>query len=257
VEVVVTMTAPDVTIIVSSYEQAVTVGTAVRSALAQTYPCRVVAVDDGSADGSAEAARRAGVPVIELPHGGALAAFRAAADSVTTPFFLILAGDDALEPGYVEATVREMADPEVGFVYTGVRYVGALSGVRYAHPFDRRRLLRGNYAHGTSLVRTEAYRSVGGFDPAFERTLEDWALWVDMVAAGWKGAAVRAPLLRYTIHPDASRNARSLRSVYDVRWRLWRAHRRLYGLRGLAVLVASELLFPLRWASLRLRPRRP
>jgi len=251
------MTKSDVTIVVSCYQQAVTIERAIRSALAQTHPCRVICVDDGSADDSVEAARRTQVEVVELPHKGALATFRAGAARVDGEFFLILNGDDALEPTYVEATVRHMADPEVGFVYTGVQFVGAWSGVRLAPRFDRRRLLRGNYAHGSSLIRTEAYRSVGGYDPRFERTLEDWALWVDMVAAGWKGAAVPGPLLRYTIHDTASRNARSLRSVYNVRWRLWRKHTRLYGLRGLAVLVVSELLFPFRWAWLEVRPRRP
>lgn len=251
------MTTRDVTIVVSCYQQAGTVEGAILSALAQTYPCRVICVDDGSTDDSAEAARRTGVEVVELPHRGALATFRAGADRVDTDFFLILAGDDALEPTYVGATRRFMADQHVGFVYTGVRYVGARSGLRYAPRFDRARLLRGNYAHGSSLVRTAAYRAVGGFDPAFEHTLEDWALWVDMVAAGWTGAAVSEPLLRYTIHDLTSRNARSLRSVYDMRWRLWRKHPRLYGLRGLAVLLGSELLFPVRWAWLRARPRRP
>ncbi len=250
------MTSPDVTIVVSSYQQAATVGDAVRSALAQTYPCRILCVDDGSTDGSAEVARGLGVDVVELEHRGALAAFRAAAEMVTTDFFMILAGDDTLEPTYVAETRRAMTDPRVGFAYTGVQYAGARSGERAAPPFDRGRLLRGNYAHGTSLIRTVAYRAVGGFDPAFARTLEDWALWVAMVDAGWIGAAVHEPLLRYTIHPEASRNARALRSVYRVRWRLWRKHRRLYGVRGLAFLVASEILFPFRWASLRIRPRR-
>lgn len=250
-----TGTASDVTVVVASYQQAATIGDAVRSALAQTVRCRVLCVDDGSTDGSAAVARGLGVEVVELPHAGALATFRAGADLVATDFFLILAGDDALEPTFVEATRAALADPRAGFAYTGVRYVGARSGVRRARPFDRRRLLRGNYAHGSSLVRTAAYRAVGGFDPAFATTLEDWALWVAMVEAGWVGAGVADPLLRYTIHPEQTRNARSLRSAYDVRWRLWRKHRRLYGVRGLAVLVASEVLFPLRWAWLQVRPR--
>jgi glycosyltransferase involved in cell wall biosynthesis len=252
---VVTVAGSDVTIVVACYRQAVTIERAIHSALAQTYPCRVVCVDDGSADGSVEVARRTGVEVVGLPHGGALAAFRAGADLVGTAFFMILAGDDALEPTYVEVARRLMVDPRVAFAYTGVRYVGARSGVRPAPPFDARRLLRGNYAHGSSLIRTAAYREVGGFDPAFARTLEDWALWVAMIDAGWNGAGVPGPLLRYTIHESATRNARSLRSVYNVRWRLWRKHRRLYGPRGLALLVVSELLFPFRWVWLRVRPR--
>ena len=250
------MDPADVTIVVSSYQQAGSLGEAVRSAQSQSASCRVVCVDDGSTDGSAEVARGLGMDVVELEHGGALAAFRAGADLVTTDFFLILAGDDALEPTYVEATRRAMDDPRVGFAYTGVRYVGARAGVQRARLFDRRRLLRGNYAHGSSLMRTAAYRAVGGFDPAFARTLEDWALWVAMVDAGWIGAAVPEPLLRYTIHEASTRNARALRSVYDVRWQIWRRHRRLYGIRGLAVLIASEVLFPFRWAWLRWRPRK-
>jgi glycosyltransferase involved in cell wall biosynthesis len=249
------MTISDVTIIVSSYEQAATVGDAVRSALRQTYACRVLAVDDGSTDGSAEAAHLAGAEVVELPHAGALAAFRAAADLVTTDFFMLLAGDDVLEPEFVASTRPLMDDVGVAFAYTGVRYVGARSGVRPAPPFDARRMLRGNFAHGSSLIRTAAYRDVGGFDPAFRATLEDWALWVAMLDRGWRGAGVPEPLLRYAIHAEASRNARALRSAYNVRWRLWLRHRRLYGLPGLSVLVASELLFPFRWIALRIRPR--
>jgi len=239
-----------VTIVLCAYDQAPFVEEAARSALAQTVPCRVVGVDDGSRDGSADIVESLGIPVLRLPHRGAVTAFRAGADLVETPYFLKLDGDDRLEPKFVEHTLPEMRDPHVGFVYTAARYFGAQIGATHPPAFDRRRLLRGNYAHGSSLIRREAYQSVGGYSPSFERTLEDWALWVDMVAAGWRGRLVDEPLFWYRIHPEISRNTRSIRETRAVRWRLWRRHPRTYGVVGLSTLVASELLYPLRMLGL-------
>ncbi len=139
-----------------------------------------------------------------------------------------------------------MRDPWIGFVYTAARFFGAREGATHPPPFDRRSLLRGNYAHGSSLIRTAAYRSVGGYNSAFERTLEDWALWVDMVAAGWRGRLVNKELLWYRIHRQASRGTRSMREVRAARWRLWRRHPRAYGITGLSMLIAGELVHPFR-----------
>lgn len=238
--------ASDVTIAVTCYNQAKFVGEAIRSALAQTYACEVVVVDDGSTDGSPDIAEEMGVRVIRRPHRGALMTFRAAVDLVTTDYYSLLNGDDALEPTYVEQTRPHMEGPDVGFVYTGWKYVGSMSGVEHARAFDARSLLFGNYVHAASLTRRSAYMQVGGFDAAFTDHFEDWALWVAMVQAGWRGVPVDEPLHQYRRHSWPSRNPTSMRAFQRARLRLALRYPTAYGITGYIRLAASGARLGLR-----------
>lgn len=238
--------ASDVTIAITCHNQAEFIGEAISSALAQTYPSAVFVVDDGSTDGSPDIAEGMGVKVARRPHRGALMSFRAAVDLVPTDYYCLLNGDDALEPNYVEQTRPHMQDPSVGFVYTGWRYVGSMSGVEHARPFDTRSLLFGNYVLAASLTRRSAYEQVGGFDPAFSDHLEDWALWVAMVQAGWKGVPVDGPLHRYRRHDWPSRNPTSMRAFQRARLRLALRYPTAYGITGFIRLAASGARLALR-----------
>ena len=134
-----------------------------------------------------------------------------------------------------------MADPEVGFVYTGFEWFGAADRSFPAPPFDVRALAYGNYVHAASLVRTEAYRAVGGFDERFADHHEDWALFLAIARAGWVGVPVDLPLLRYRQHEGESRNRAEAELIEEARWRLFRRDPGAYGVGGTARLVASRL----------------
>jgi GT2 family glycosyltransferase len=231
----------DVTIVISCYEQQAYIAEAVQSALGQTWPARVVLVDDGSADDSLRVARALGVECRALPHRGALLTFRAGVELVETPYYLLLNGDDVLEPTFVERTRPLMDDPAVGFVYTGFEWFGAAQRLFPAPPFDARALAYGNYVHAASLVRTGAYHAVGGFDERFADHHEDWALFLAIARAGWLGVPVDAPLLHYRQHAVQSRNRAEMASIEEARWRLFRRDPGAYGLSGAARLIASRL----------------
>lgn len=239
----------EVTIVISSFNQRQYLPEAITSALSQTIRSPVVVVDDGSSDGSAELAEGMGVDTVRLSHRGALETFRSGVEVVKTPFYILLNGDDALEDSYVERTLPWMTDPEVGFVYTGVRYIGAREGVEYGRPFDRAALRWWNFAHGASLVRKAAYESVGGYDLRFKDHHEDWALWVAMVAKGWAGASIGEPLLRYRQHEHETRNPRDLRAIKRLRWRLAFRYPAYYGVRGLFRLAGWSVTERLRHVS--------
>jgi glycosyltransferase involved in cell wall biosynthesis len=230
----------EVTIVVSCYRQAAFLPAAVASARGQTVPCRVVVVDDGSDDGSLDIAEGLDVEVVGFPHRGALATFRGGVDLVDSPFYVLLNADDELDHRYVELTRPLIEDEDVGFVYTGVRLVGAQDRLVHVPAFAIDTLRFGNYVHAASLVRKGAYESVGGFDDGFADHHEDWALWMAMAAAGWRGVGLDEPLLTYRRHAEGSRNAESVRDIEAARWRLFRRHPRLYGARGLARLAASR-----------------
>ena len=236
-----TTTSPDVTILISSYNQVEFLPEAIASALGQTVPSSVIVVDDGSSDGSADFAERAGVRTVRLPHRGALETFRSAVELVETPFHCLLNGDDALEPTYLERTRLAMDDPRVGFVYTGVRYTGARREIVRPRPFDSRALRWSNFAHGASLVRKSAYDSVGGYDRMFAEHSEDWALWVAMVVAGWTGARVDEALLRYRRYSSGGRDPTSAAEFERTRWRLAKRHPRFYGPAGFVRLALSSM----------------
>jgi glycosyltransferase involved in cell wall biosynthesis len=230
----------DVTIVVTCYQQEAYIAEAVESALGQSWPAPVLLVDDGSTDRSVAIAQDLGATCHVLPHRGALATFRAGVDLVETPFYLLLNGDDVLDRAYVERTRPPMRDPGVGFVYTGFEWFGAAERTFPAPPFDVRALAYGNYIHAASLVRTEAYRAVGGFDERFADHHEDWALFLSMARAGWDGVPVDEPLLRYRQHESGSRNRAEVERVEAARWRLFRRDPGAYGLSGAARLLASR-----------------
>jgi GT2 family glycosyltransferase len=235
------LSAADVTIVVTCFDQAAYIADALRSALEQTRAVRVLMVDDGSTDESVRMARDLGVDCLELPHRGALATFRAGVERVGTPFYCLLNGDDILDPRFLERTRPAMDDPRVGFVYTGFEWFGAAHRVVEAPPFHVRTLRFGNYVHAASLVRKAAYESVGGFDERFADHHEDWALWLAMARKGWVGVPVNEPLLRYRQHEGQSRNRAETARIEDARWRLFLRDPAAYGVSGLLRLAASRV----------------
>lgn len=230
----------DVTIVVSCFQQEDFIAEALNSALRQTWPTRLLMVDDGSTDRSLTIARDLGVDCHPLPHRGALATFRAGVSLVETPFYCLLNGDDILDSEYVQSTRPAMDDPNVGFVYTGFEWFGAVSRTFGARPYDGRALAFGNYVHAASLTRKLAYESVGGFDDRFSDHHEDWALWLALVRKGWRGVPVDRPLLRYRRHEFGSRNREEGARIEEARWRLFRRDPGAFGLRGFLRLAASR-----------------
>jgi glycosyltransferase involved in cell wall biosynthesis len=171
--------------VIPAYRRAGTVGRAVRSALAQTRPpARVLVVDDGSGDDTAQAARAAGADVLELPvNRGQSAARNAGIATAAEPWIALLDSDDEWFPHHLE---RLWAARD-GHVLLGARCVALLPGHPprlWGYRSERPEVIRAGtvawpenpFIPSAVLVERAAVLAAGGFAED-EPLAEDLDLW--------------------------------------------------------------------------------
>jgi glycosyltransferase involved in cell wall biosynthesis len=146
---------------------------------------------------------------------------------VRTPFALVLDADDRLAPGALKA-LREALDahPTAGFAYGHQRFFGEMEGVMRFPPYDPLRLLDRHLIGPTALMRMELVRDTGGYDPAFAQ-YEDWELWLNALAHGWRGVRVDAVTHEYRRHRESKLSV-DRRRYRALRAQMMRKHRALY-----------------------------
>jgi glycosyltransferase involved in cell wall biosynthesis len=213
----------DVTAVVACFNYGAYVGEAVASLLAQEGgPPRVVVVDDGSTDPTTHAALErlpAEVEVLRQPNRGVCAARNAGLQRASTEYALVLDADDRLAPGALAAMRAPLDErPELGFAYGLMRFFGDWQGILRFPPYDPYKLLFRHTIGLTALARRRLWEDTGGFDAAFEQ-FEDWELWMNALAHGWRGRRVDAVTLEYRRHGETK--------LSDDRGRYRDAYRRL------------------------------
>jgi glycosyltransferase involved in cell wall biosynthesis len=160
----------------------------------------VVAVNDGSTDGSAEAldewaAHDPRVRVVHREHEGLVASLNAGLELCRAPFVARMDADDVSHPRRFELQVAEMEDlPWVGAVSCLVRhfpwhgvgegyriYEGWLNSLSTPEAIGRERFVESPVAHPSVLVRREAFDLVGGYHDT--EWAEDYDLWLRLLEA--------------------------------------------------------------------------
>jgi len=172
---------PLVSIAVPVFDTARFLPAALDSLLAQDHPrWEGLLWDDGSTDGSGEIAadyaRRD--PRFRLlgngRNNGIGVALASALDAARGEYVGVLDGDDLLEPDALSCMLAFMRErPQLGMAYS--QYVeidedGDVHGLggRFRTPYSPYRLLLEFMTYHLRLIRTEAYRAVGGFDPSMD-----------------------------------------------------------------------------------------
>jgi hypothetical protein len=197
---------PIVTAIMPTYNHAAFIGAAVESVLAQTFVAwELIIVDDGSADGTTDIARRYGDPrikVIARDHQGLYRLgdmYRAALEASTAPLLAIIEGDDTWPPDKLARQVADFDDPGVVLSY-GAGWLIDEFGCRYglvepSFPEAARTnrptgsilpcLLANNaILSPTVVLRRSALQSIGGFWQPDGVPYLDHPTWLLLAAEG-------------------------------------------------------------------------
>jgi glycosyltransferase involved in cell wall biosynthesis len=238
---------PRLSVVVPSYNRRRQLERALHAFAAQSYPpdrYEIVAVIDGSTDGSAEFARSLEVPyrlrVVEQPNRGVAAARNRGADEARHPLLVFL--DDDLVPdrdflaGHATAQ-RGRAEEDIAFGYCPPVVEGRRLWELWLRDswedYYRRAAEPGHqwtfmdFASANVSVRRSFFLSSGGFDEEFRRRNEERELGVRLLA---RGALLRfCPSLRARHYLDTrfSTELRHTRAVATSDVLLARKHPRV------------------------------
>jgi glycosyltransferase involved in cell wall biosynthesis len=202
------------------------IGEAVASALGQPGVTRVIVVDDGSTDDTAEIAARFSDERVTLIRGGGRGVSAARNLGFTelerlTPteesdrnWVMFLDADDRLVPGAIQKLLAGVQTDYVAVYgdYERIDAGGYRIGrrgmlLRRAKPSGviLRDLLAGNFIvnGGVMLIRQTQFRRAGGFDEAL-RYCEDWHLFCRLAALGPIVWCPRTTVLEYRVHDTSA-----------------------------------------------------
>jgi len=203
---------PTVSVIVPAYQTAAFIAATIESVLAQTFQdYEIIVVNDRSPD--TPALERALAPfrsrmtyLVREQNGGLAAARNTGIRAARGRYIALLDSDDAWEPDYLAEQVGVLeADPTLAMVYPNARIVGD-------HPHAGRTFMDVCPSAGevtvqsllterctvfvSVLVRREALVRAGLFDENL-RSVEDFEMWVRLLASGERIAYQRRVLARH------------------------------------------------------------
>lgn len=220
---------PTISVVIAAHNAASTLPAALDSALGQSPPPHeVIAVDDGSTDGTCEvcATYADSVRVVRQPNRGEAAAKNAGSRAATSEVVAFLDADDVLLPGWLAAVGEALRDrPDLDLVATDAwlcaagRRIDRCYGESFQFVVEDQRaaLLRRNYVIGFCAVRRRRLLAVSGFDERVS-VASDWSAWIRLVLAGGRLGMVDQPLAEYRVRAESlsADVARLLRGRVDV-----------------------------------------
>jgi len=209
---------PKVSVLVSIHNYERFVLDALTSALSSDeVDIELVIVDDASTDTSVATVKTfmeerpdAAITLVEQRiNTGVQRARNHAFGHVRAPYVFVLDADNLVYPRGIAKLVRALEhDERAGYAYGLLeRFSGERSiDLMNTHSWDAARLAEEHYIDAMALIRTDAWRSVGGYvtEQALELGWEDYDLWLSFAMAGMHGAYVREIVGRYRIHGVSS-----------------------------------------------------
>lgn len=205
-----------ITLIVPAYNAASFLDASLASVAAQTRPVdEVIVVDDCSTDDTAAVATRwaSVLPLVLVHHSEnrGLGATRATGiERASSELVALLDADDYLFPDHL-AVLLSHYERYGGIVSANVQWWGPQRGVSAVNGRARKQppapehqsteILKRNFLHPISLFSRQDYDQVGGF--AELRCMEDWDLWLRMIASGVRATMPEQVTALYRYHPGS------------------------------------------------------
>jgi peptidoglycan/xylan/chitin deacetylase (PgdA/CDA1 family) len=144
-------------------------------------------------------ARQIGAQIVESASPLPAAVRNAGLRATTAPYAICIDAGDRLAFGFCEAAIRRLDDdPTAAFVTSAVQLVGVAEPTRTipAQAPGLSDLLGDTDAMtGAVMFRRDAWRLQGGFDETLP-SLDDYELWLRILAAGSSGVSIDEPLIR-------------------------------------------------------------
>lgn len=231
----------ETSVIVTLYNYGRFVREAIESALAsEDVGVEVIVIDDRSVDDGPNVVHAlirekpdAAIKFLEQRvNTGVQRARNLAFTEARTPYAFVLDADNLVYPrGIAKLRDALASDPEAAFAYGIIERFndeGSL-GLMGLEGWDERRLARSHYIDAMALVRVDAWREVGGYvtDPSLELGWEDYDLWLNFAAHGYRGAHAREIIGRYRVHGVSSLAITTLDTT-DLMGRLQARHSRFF-----------------------------
>lgn len=211
-------TAPLISVVLPVYNGAERIGRAIASIRSQDDPhWELIVVDDGSTDGSAEAAQQsadgdARVQIVKTPHVGLVPALRKGCALAQGALLARMDADDESHPARFSSQRAWHANhPNGGLCGTQVsmtgrevgqgrrRYESWLNAVLTTEDVDRELFIECPVAHPAFMMSRDAYESVGGYRE-FDGP-EDYDLVFRLWSAGFALGNVGSSLLAWHDSP--------------------------------------------------------
>jgi glycosyltransferase involved in cell wall biosynthesis len=226
------VSAPRVSVVLAVHNGEAYLDQALASVLQQTFAdFELVAVDDGSSDGTAgilASVRDPRLQVLTQPSAGLTVSLnRAIAGSRGALIARMDADDVALPERFARQVAHLDSHPAVGLLGTGCEEITAAGQVvdTVVPPAEdaeiRRALIRRNpFVHSSIMIRREVIERAGGYDERLP-VAQDYEFWM-RVAALTRLANLPEPLVRRRLLPGRVSRARDsdrLRAEIGVKWR--------------------------------------
>jgi glycosyltransferase involved in cell wall biosynthesis len=186
----------EVTILIPNLNGARYLSQALDSCLAQTYPCEIIVVDNGSKDESLRilhsySSRFPRIKVMNCSEIGISAALNLGLTAINTDYICRLDADDFMEPDRVQIQQQYLRDhPDVQIVGSQVNYVDE-NGLRLGmskYPSGIQEVknafaLINPVAHPSVMIRKSAIIATQGYRSEFDGA-EDFELWLRILEIG-------------------------------------------------------------------------
>lgn len=217
--------APRISVLMAARDAGRFFAPALDSVAAQTRPdWELILVDDGSVDGSRDAARSraAADPRITLIENdrsiGLAASLNRAVEAASAPFFARMDADDLCAPDRFERQLAAFeADGALGIAGSNARRIdaegrplGATDLPLVDADIRAQALFENPFVHPGVMMRASALHAAGAaYDESFDTT-QDWALWADLLPHT-RAANLAEPLIAHRQHGGATSSQKRAR----------------------------------------------